>query len=157
MHILLVYATNSGATYEATGIVRGVLTDHGNKVTVQHAKDTRPEDLDRPDLVILGSCTWESFVAGTRLEGRLQQHMQALTDDLRQRQYTGQRFAVFGLGDHSFTNFCGAADHLETVVEDVGGRQLGPTLRIDRYYFNLDHNRRQVLDWAEQINQALTT
>ncbi|MBI2984218.1 MAG: flavodoxin domain-containing protein [Candidatus Kerfeldbacteria bacterium] len=155
MRVLIVYATNSSGTAEAARIVQDVLSEHKHKVVMQHARDTKPADLDGRDLVILGSCTWELFIDGKRLEGQLQQHMHDLAMELKDRKLPRQHFAVFALGDRGYTDFCQAADLLETLVHDVGGNTIIPTLRIDSWFFDLKNNRQRVLEWAGQLVRKL--
>lgn len=157
MNILLVYGTNSSGTAVVAQSIAEHLTAAGHTITVQHARETTPEDLRSPvDLIILGSCTWERYTPeGTRLEGQLQQHMFALLEkaDVNPK----HRFALFGLGDSSYTDFCAAADHLETAVQGWMGQLVVPTLRIDSYFFDLKKNRQRVADWAGALVQKLAS
>jgi flavodoxin I len=66
-----------------------------------------------------------------------------------------KKYAVMGLGDTNFTKFCGAADHLESWVSQLGGQLLVPSLRLDQYYFNEDENAQKVRLWAESIADSL--
>lgn len=152
MRVLLVYATNSSGTFQAAELIRDVLTSKQHTVRMQHARETQPTDLAGHDLVILGSCTWERIEQGQRLEGQLQQHMHDLAGQLHDYPLPGQACAVFALGDQSYTDFCQAADRLEGVVADMGGKLVVPTLRLDRWFFNLDRNRDQVRDWAAALS-----
>lgn len=155
MNILIVYGTNSSATYNVVESVGNILTVAGHHVTVQHARDTVPSKLSEPaDCLILASCTWERFTAeGKRLEGELQQHMYSLVEAAKVP--AGRRFAVIGLGDSSYTEFCAAADHLESAIERWSGKLIVPTLRIDGYFFDLEKNRAQVTTWAEALVKVL--
>lgn len=155
MKILLVYATNSSGTQAVSGMVADIIRQAGHAVTVKRAYESGAKDLHKFDLVILGSCTWERFEGKERLEGQLQQHMYALVQQLQTKKFRKQKFAVIGLGDSSYTDFCGAAARLEKFVGDVGGTLIVPTLRIDGFYFDLNTNRQRVHDWAENLAASI--
>jgi len=156
MNIRLIYATNSGGSQEAGKIISDVLTSAGHVVTLKRANEASAEDLATPDVVILGSCTWERLDEKKQLlEGQLQEHMFAFAQSLAGKTFPQQRFAVYGLGDSSYTIFCGAADRLEELVASVQGQQVGPTLRVDGFFFHLDENQQKVRAWAEGLGKAL--
>lgn len=154
MNILIVYGTNSGGTWESSQIIQQTLSlEH--QVTIQHAKDTHVRDFGKYQFIILGSCTWERFVDEKKLEGQLQEHMHALAFQLRGHHYPNTKFAVFALGDSSYTEYCAAADHLEKLVTDLQAQKVGSTLRLDGYFFDLPTNRKLVEDWAKELAQSL--
>ncbi len=151
MNVLLVYATNSSGTQAVSEIIGQAMRQAGHRVVTKRAYEPGANDFIHYDLVILGSCTWERFDGKVRLEGQLQQHMYALVQQLQGHTFRQQKFAVFGLGDSSYTSFCAAADHLEKFVQHLGGTTLVPTLRIDSYFFDLIENRRRAEDWAQKL------
>ncbi len=155
MHITIIYATNSGGAEQAARQLSEYFRRQGHAVTLKRASEAQANDLQRGDLVILGSCTWMGQVGERVEEGQLQEHMQALLDQATKKRYPGQRFAVFGLGDSSYTNFCAAADHLERFVQASGGRQVGSTLRFDGFFFDLDRSRERVNGWARELQDAI--
>lgn len=156
MNILVIYGTNSGGSAVVAETIAKRLTAAGHTVSIQHARETAPADLQRPaDLIILGSCTWERFTSeGKRLEGQLQQHMFALTEATQEP--INRQFALFGLGDSSYTNFCAAADQLEAAVQRWDGQMIIPTLRIDGYFFDLATNRQRVDAWAGKLVEKIS-
>ena len=156
MKIEIYYGTNSSGTFEATQTMQATLEKAGHTVTVQSARDADAAKVGQADLTILGSCTWERFVDDKRLEGQLQQHMRILAEELQTRTLTGKKFAVFALGDSSYTNFANAATHLEALVKKIGATPVGNTLRIDGWFFNLEQNRKKAGDWAKTIISSLS-
>lgn len=156
MNMLIVYGTNSSGTAVVADSIAETLRAAGHQLTVQHARDTTVDLFTKDfDLVILGSCTWERFTADhKKLEGQLQQHMLAFVEAATPP--AQQRFALFGLGDSSYTSFCAAADHLETAVTKWNGQLVHPTLRIDAYFFDLKKNRQRVTDWAQALVQKVS-
>lgn len=148
---LIVYATNSSGTLIASELVRDVLLKHGHAVTLQRANEVQPQELKRHDLVILASCSWERFEGKKRLDGQLQQHMYELSQKLTGKIFPGKRFAVFGLGDSSYTHFCGAVDKLVQLVDDLGGELVGEALKIDGWFFHPERNEKFITEWANEL------
>jgi flavodoxin len=151
MRIEIIFATNSSGTHEAAQVMQNTLTAAGHDVSLQHAKDANVAEIGSADLTILGSCTWERFEDGKRLEGQLQLHMLALAQKLQARKLPGKKFAVFALGDSSYTAFAHAADHLLDLVKGMRATLVGEALRIDGWFFNLPENRKRAADWAKSI------
>lgn len=156
MNVLIVFGTNSSGTFEASKLVRVVFEEKGHRVTLKRANRANPEDVAKSDAVVLGSCTWELVTPeGKRIDGQLQQHMLEFSEKLKSKKFSGKRFAVFGLGDAAYTHFAMAADHLERLVKSVRGQQVGPTLKIDGFFFDLDGNSKKVMDWAESVARGV--
>lgn len=155
MKILIVYGTNSGGTQVASELIRDTLTPLGHVVTLVRGDMAHPETFTEFDMIILGSCTWELITKERRFEGNLQQHMIQLRTRLKGWDSQGKPFAVFGLGDSSYTNFCIAASHLEALVAQIKGRKVGDTLRVDKFFFFLDENVTKVREWARQLHASL--
>lgn len=155
MNILIAYATNSGSTKEAANIAQEEFERLGHAVTVRRAKSVDPSEFALYDLIVFGSCTWELITPARRFEGQLHGHFIILRDKLKGKEFVGKRFAVFGVGDSSYTNFCIAANHLVALVKQIKGSQVGETLRLDKFFFNLGENRHRVTAWARSVAQAL--
>lgn len=155
MKILLTYGTNSSGTQAVSASISDALIAAGHKVVMKRAYEDGAGDFKHYDIIILGSCTWERFEGKQHLEGQLQQHMHVLTEQLTGQKYRKQKFAIFGLGDSSYTDFCAAANKLETFVHGIQGQIFFPTLRIDSYFFDLEKNRQRVEEWATQLVSAV--
>ncbi|MDO8626403.1 MAG: flavodoxin family protein [Candidatus Magasanikbacteria bacterium] len=146
MKILIVYATNSGSTYEVGAIIRDVLKS-AHMVLMQRAVDTRPPELKKYDLVLFGSPSWK--VGGQ--EGQIQETMQAFLESCQGKFPKGLRFAVFGCGDTDFTNFCEAVDTMAEILRTEGGQEIYQRLKIDSFYFNLEKNSQLTKQWAKKL------
>jgi len=156
MTVLIVYGTNSSGTETVSHVVADQLKKAGHEVRVVHAPDATATMLPEYDVVLLGSCTWDGIFDGkTRLEGQLQEHMQHFVDGAKGIRLDSRPFAIFALGDSSYQEFCAAADHLEKFVQEVGGKLIVPSLRIDGYYFNEDKNNQAVEGWTQSVIKAL--
>lgn len=155
MKLTIVYGTNAGSTREVALVVENVLAQRGHEVRVLSAADVQADDLRAAEAVIFGSCTWDAIGADGRLEGQMQQHFLELQTRLHGQTFAGKPFAVFGLGDRSYTEFCAAADKLVRFVQELQGKLTGEPLKIDGYFFRLDENQRRVEEWAGQVGQRL--
>jgi flavodoxin I len=147
MNILLIYATNSGTTQVVAEFIADALTKAGHTMTVQEAQKTNPEDLKNFKLVLLGSPSWDF----NGMEGMPHEEFLPLMEKLHEMKFTGKQFAIFGLGDKSYKHFCGAVDHLEKLVADMGGTLAIPSLRIDNYYADVDGFNGKILAWIGSI------
>lgn len=157
MKIILVYASNSGNTLYASRHISDVLTRAGHDVTLRNVAESTPDELAAYDLRILGCPSWLRQTPDGPLEGQLQQQWYDFAETLRKRggssDLTGKQFAVFAMGRHEYTHFCGAADKLEELVDDIGGTRTIESLRIDGF---AQHNLEQIENWANQLNKVLT-
>lgn len=156
MNILIVYGTNSSGTREAAELVASVFAYHNHHVTLKSAQDAMPDDILNHDLVVLGSCTWERITPTRRFEGQLQEHFIEFRERLRGKEFNGKRFAVFALGDSTYTNFCIAANHLVALAKTLRGEQIGDTLRIDGFFFHPEENQKKIISWVSGVLKALT-
>ena len=151
MNILIVYATNSGGTQIASQSIQEVLTGKTHTVVVKQAAQTSPPELGQYDLVILGSPSWDY----ESQEGLPHADFIDLIKKCQGTAFEGKKFAVFGLGDSSYTHFCGAVNHLEEFVTSVKGTKSGESLKIDGFYFNQEKNTELIRSWTEGLSQTL--
>jgi flavodoxin len=156
MNILIAYASNSGGTKDVADRIGALCASEGHRVSVMCADRVDPTAIGQSDLTIFGSCTWELITKERRFEGQLHEQFIKLREVLKGKQYPGKRFAVLGLGDTSYSHFCIAANHLEALVKQLQGIQIGPTLRIDKYFYHLDENRQRVDQWVRGIMNVTT-
>lgn len=155
--VLLVYGTNSGGTLEVAEYVAETLRGKDVSVHVQNAWDAIVDDLERFDGIILGSCSWSRMSKDGEKQGQLQQDMGAFTLRAAKLHVPNKKFAVFGLGDHTYSSFCGSATLLAQFVGQIGGTLAVDPLRIDQYYFHLKKNRETIRQWAETLVHAFAT
>lgn len=151
MNVLLVYATYSGSTSAASHIAEQVLSATGHAVTLKQALELQPQDLESADAVVLASPSWDYHGE----EGMPHEDYLEVFKAFEGQQFADKKFGVIGLGDNHFTKFCGAADHLEQWVSQLGGQLAIPSLRIDQYYFNETENSEKVKLWAKNLSDSL--
>ncbi|MEK7631544.1 MAG: flavodoxin family protein [Patescibacteria group bacterium] len=154
MIVLIVYGTNSGGTQDVAEIIGKVFSAHEHAVTIKRANEATADDIAVSDLVILGSCSWDREDGKQRQEGQLQEHMYAFANSLAGKTFPEKKFAVFGLGDKSYTEYCGAIDHLEDLVRKLQGQKFGDSLRLDGYFFKLPENQLKAKKWAETLEKT---
>lgn len=154
-NVLLIYGTNSGGTLEASEYIADALREKGMSVHVENARDALVDDIERYDAVILGSCSWSRMTKDGEKHGQLQQDMGAFTLRAAKLHVPNKKFAVFGLGDHTYSSFCGSATLLQQFVKQIGGTLVAEALHIDQYFFHLDKNRAALRAWAEGLSSVL--
>ncbi len=151
MNILLVFATNSGGTQMVSEEISKVLQAHSQTVTQKMVTDASVDEFNNYDLVILASPSWDF----NGMEGMPHEAYLPFMDSAKGKTFEGKKFAIVGLGDSSYTHFCGCADHLEKFVSEMKGVLFTDTLRIDGFFFNQQENLAKVTAWAEQLSSKL--
>lgn len=122
------------------------LTGKRHAVTIKEAKDAGPDDLTAASFVILGSPSWDY----NGLEGQPLPEMEEFIDRCKNIQLEGKPFAVFGLGDSSYTYFCGAVTYLEAFVKRAKGILVLPSLKVDGFYMKPEAGG-QITKWADEL------
>lgn len=146
MNILLVFATNSGGTAAAATMIADQLTGKKHAVTIKDAKDTGPANIIAAPFVILGSPSWDY----NGMEGQPLPEMAEFIDRCKDIQLEGKPFAVFGLGDSSYTYFCGAVTYLEAFIKRAKGTLVLPSLKVDGFYMRQEAGE-QITKWADEL------
>ena len=144
MNILIVYATYSGGTQEASHIVEQTLKDKGNLVIVKTPSETTVDEVIKNDLVIFGSPSWD--IDGK--SGQTHEEFPPFLEKLKNTNLENKPFAVFGLGDKSYEHFCGAVDILEQFVKDKKGKLVVESLRINGFFFDQEANTKLLQEWS---------
>ncbi len=151
MKILLLYATNSGGTFQASQTIESILIQHGHTVDVKTPLDIDPQTLSTFDFVILGSPSWDL----EDKEGQPHEDFVTFMKKCEAIKLPNLKFAVFGLGDTYYQHFCGAVSILENFVKDKEGELIVPSLKIDGYYANLDSSTILLNDWTSKLVKTL--
>ena len=150
MDILLVYATNSGGTAQAAQMIADIVTSKGHSVIVREAKDASPDDLTAAPFIILGSPSWDY----NGMEGQPLPEMADFINRCKDIQLEGKPCAVFGLGDSSYTYFCGAVTYLEAFVKRAKGTLTVPSLKVDGFYMRPEAQE-HITTWANELAEKL--
>lgn len=150
MNILLIYATNSGTTQTVAQIIADAITATGQTVTMKEARLTAPEDFTNAQMIILGSPSWDF----DGHEGYPHEDLLTLMDKMKGTTVT-KPFAIFGLGDSSYKFYNGAVDHLEEFVKSLQGTLAVASLKIDKYYSDVEGNNAKITAWFNNLNKSL--
>jgi flavodoxin I len=151
MNVLLVYATYSNSTYSAAEIASTELKDAGHTVEIVLARETKPEQLQAADLVILASPSWDYFGD----QGQPHEDYLVFNKTMADTTFPDKKFAILGLGDSTYTYFCGAVEHLQATVEKLQGKLIVESLKIDQYYINEVTATQQIKEWARNVSSTL--
>lgn len=152
MNILLLFATNSGATALASEMVNQGLSGSGHTVQIKNPTETTEENIKSADILVLMSPSWDF----ADKQGQPHQDFLSFFEMMKEKTIPGKKCAVVGLGDSSYSVFCGSADHLEQFVKDIQGELVVPTLRIDGFYFDQGKNEQLVKDWTAALVSKLS-
>lgn len=150
MNILIVFTTNSGSTLAACNIAEEILVSLKHAVIKKNPKDTSYEDLLTADTIILASPSWNYG----ELEGQPHEDFLPFFKNLEGKTLEGKPFAILGLGDSTYMNFCGANDHLSNFVKTIHGKLISTPLSIDRFYQKKE-NPELVKSWAHSFVVSL--
>lgn len=137
----------------AAQAVSDKLTATGHTVTMKQVVETTPEDITAAPMVVFGSPSWDF----DGKEGMPHEDYLPLMEKLKTVNAENKPFAVFGLGDSSYTHFCGAVDHFEELVKTMKGKLAVPSLRIDKFFSDQTKHMEAINAWTEGLAKALTT
>lgn len=147
MNALIAYATYSSGTETVSEVIEEVLAKAGYEVVRENIKKLEPAILKSFDLVLFGSPSW----LNNHKDGQPHTFTLEFIQKAKGKTFPQKKFAIFGLGDTAYPNFCGAVTVLEQFVEKLQGKLLLPSLRIDGFYFNEEEHKKHVRSWAETI------
>lgn len=140
---LIIFGSTTGNTESTAQTIAGILNQNDIDTVV---KDVTAADLDDfsggYDVTLLGCSTWGDD------EIELQEDFADFYDNMDGLDLKGQKLAVFGCGDSSYTHFCGAVDALEEKTESLGAKLVAAGLKIDG---DPDDAYDAIVDWANRV------
>lgn len=152
MNILLVYATYSNSTFSACQVLSEELTTKGHTVSMVLAREVTTAQIEAANLVILASPSWDH----SGEQGMPHEDYERFKDIIGSTTFPDKQFAIVGLGDSTYTYFCGAVDHLEKMVAALQGKLITESLKIDQFYMAEAENTQKVKQWAAALAQKLS-
>lgn len=152
MNILITYESNSGSTHHTAKLIEEKLVEANNKVTLKKAGSTSVDDIEENDFVLVGSPSW----LVDNVQGRPHEEVSGLLSRIEQTYIENKKVAVFGCGDDSYINFCGAVDVIEKDLLAKNARQVVPSLRVNSFYFNIDKNIQMIQAWAQVLSEQIS-
>jgi len=121
--ILVAHASQTGTAAHLAEATAAALVAGGQKATVAPLGAVSPAQLKRFRLILL--------IAATTGEGEVPDGARHVPKTLPPGALEGVRFAVLGLGDRSYAQFCGGAHTLRTALLAAGGVEALPLATAD--------------------------
>ncbi|WP_243292109.1 flavodoxin [Bacillus sp. FJAT-47783] len=122
--IILVFASMSGNTEAmADEIVNGIKKAGGEVEVLDMIEATTASILEEYDGILLGAYTWG--------DGELPDEFLDFYDEMEDLNLKGKKAAVFGSGDTSYPQFCGAVDILTERLKERGAEMVLDGLKVE--------------------------
>lgn len=149
--IHIIYASTSGHTEYVTQLLDAECRMQNVECRMVRAEKAEPDDIQKSDVLILASGTWNTGGA----EGQLNPHMDSfLKKRAKDVDLKGKKVAVIGLGDERYRYTCKAADRLEQWVKEHGGELGFDSLRIINEPYGQEE---KVEEWGEELVRFLAS
>lgn len=149
MRISVIYASTSGHTEFVMSTLEDLWEKAGHTIEMQHAELAKKEDLQKGDVLLLGSGTWNT---GGQ-EGNLNPHMhEFLFERAKGIDLKGKAVALVSLGDerYYFTTRC--TEHFMKFLKDANGKPLSPPLIIVNEPFDQEE---KIKSWGSKLPTTL--
>lgn len=127
-NILLTYSTLGGATESITKDLYSLLVEEYSslKLEIESIEKLDPVSLSRFDLIIFGASTYDGEM---NLDA-----LQFFSDiEKNKKDLAGIRFALFGIGDRAYPDFCGGIDKIREKIISNKGTVLTENLKLEVY------------------------
>ncbi|MCD8484979.1 flavodoxin domain-containing protein [Candidatus Woesebacteria bacterium] len=146
--ILVVYASISGSTKRVAEHLQQHLQERlpDAQVDILDMLVANPEAFREYDFVFIGASTYDN---GLNPFGEV--FVVSLAGREPEQMWSGVNFAVFGLGDSSYLEFCMSPDILKECAESHGGVVHEPLLRIDVLTQEWDEQQAVTGEWADNF------
>lgn len=128
-NILILYASQTGMTADIAASLMKLLTERLNEdqFTLQDVRDTNVNELHQYKQVIIGASTWDHGIPAPDGEEFLSRLITARPD------LSDSHFALFGLGDSAYPEFCGALPLIQADIERCQGKVWPEFFTIDGF------------------------
>jgi len=121
--VIIVYSSLTGNTEEMSEIIERGVKDAGIEVVRKDAYDAKAADLLQYDGIIIGAYTWG--------DGELPDEFLDFYEEMEGLDLSGKKAAVFGSGDTSYANYCGAVDLIEHKLRELGADIVHESLKFE--------------------------
>lgn len=127
--ILVSFATMSGNTERVAQYINSELPKISpeTQISLMNMMELTEELFNEHDLNILGSSTWTDGEFNPISE-EFFNRLSASTIDLN-----GVKFAIFGLGESYYPEFCTVVEKMESVIKSKNGLIITESLKLDGY------------------------
>jgi flavodoxin I len=124
LKIAVIYASMSGNTEAIADIIATDLRGQNHDVFLNDIVSVQTaSELLNYDLTFIGMYTWG--------DGDYPDECLDMMEELEQLDLEKHPFAIFGSGDTSYPDFCGALDQLQKLIEEQGGESVVEPLKIE--------------------------
>lgn len=124
MKIGVFYASMSGNTEAIADLIEGELKQQNHEVDLEDFMSVQSaSELLNYDFTFIGMYTWG--------DGDYPDECLDIIEEIEQLDLEHHPFAIFGSGDTSYPEFCGALVQLQRLIEEQGGTVVGNPLRIE--------------------------
>lgn len=121
--VIIVYCSLTGNTEEMSEAIEAGVKEAGVEVARRDAYDAKADELAGYDGIIMGAYTWG--------DGELPDEFLDFFEDLDELDLSGKKAAVFGSGDTSYSNYCGAVDIMENKLRELGAEIVHESLKFE--------------------------
>lgn len=142
--ILIAYASLTGNTEEIAELIAEGVRQAGHEAELKASYDCNAADLPEYDGFLLGVYTWG--------DGELPDEFLDFYEELDELDLSGKKTAVFGSGDTSYEQFCGAVDLVEEKVKERGAFVIQESLKIE--FSPLEDEKENCRAYGRQFAQA---
>jgi len=143
--VLISFATMSGNTEKVAAYLSSELPKivPETQISLVNMMELTEEQFSEHDLNILGSSTWT--------DGELNPISEEFFSRLKDSSIdlSALKFAIFGLGESYYPQFCTAVDKMTEVIKQKNGLILGEPLKIDGYVD--DNTLFSATEWVSKI------
>ena len=151
-NILILYATYSGGTEMAVHAVETELVKEHHTVILKTPSQIKLEEILSFESIIFASPSWDYEGKG----GQPHEEFFSFFQKAENLNLDEKKIAVFGLGDTSYPEFCGAVNVLEKFVTDRKGALSIPSHRINGFLFNQEEETKKLVEWARTFLMHLS-
>ncbi len=149
MNVILIYGTYSSGTLSVAEIIQESLSSDEISVEIVRNDMVTADQINAADTVIMGSPSWKVFGKQGMPHEQYYPMMEQLKGSVDAKPY-----AVYALGDSSYALVCGAADHLQQFVIDLGGSELIEPLKVEGFYFAQEERTNEIIAWVNALKDA---
>ncbi|MCR8657073.1 flavodoxin [Paenibacillus endoradicis] len=121
--VIIVYSSLTGNTEEMSEIIESGVKEAGIEIVRKDAYDAKAADLLQYDGIIIGAYTWG--------DGELPDEMLDFYEEMEELNLSGKKAVVFGSGDTSYSNYCGAVDLIEDKLRELGADIVHESLKFE--------------------------
>lgn len=136
--LTILYASESGNSEALANKAKKVAQKHGLDAKIFDMADIELDALTKAKNIVVYAATWGEGDPPSRAAD----FYQALMSDAAPR-IEGAKFAVLGLGDTAYVNFCGVSKAIDARLEQLGGERIA-----DRVDLDLDYAK-QAAEWTD--------